>query len=342
LFQPLRTVVVPYANFWPMQRNLTGGNLTVPCPPVPNRQRIDWWHRQTGYSEYDEAAGAGIKVGVIDTGFGPHGHLNGTPVGAFIDNQFDPNGGADVDEHGTHVAGTIGGRPGQALRFSGMAPGVELFAARVFSGLPGTGAGNPDIAAAIDFLSRDKKCDLINMSLGAPIKSSIIEDAIKDAFERGTLCICAAANSAGPVNFPAAFPDAVAISAAGQLGNAPEGSVSASREPTDQSLFGINHLFFANFSCFGPQIDSIAPGVGIVAPIPERNGFELPYGALDGTSMASPVACGTLARALAKHPNYTSMSRDMHRATLARSVLTSISKSIGLDAIHQGHGIPVE
>lgn len=340
LFQPLFAVAVPYAEFWAVSAPITGGGATIVCPPLPGRQRIDWWHRDTGFPVYDEDAGTGIRVGVIDTGFGPHGHLSGTDEGAFIDNGFDPNGGADIGRHGSHVCGTIAGRPGPALRHAGVAPGVELFSVRVFP--PDAGAANNDIANAIDFLSRERQCDLINMSLGAPVPSLIIGDAIQDARERGTLCVCAAANSAGPVEFPAAFDEAVAISAAGKLGEPPAGTVSAAKTPNDPILFGADQLFLANFSCFGPEINAIAPGVGIIATVPERHGLPLPYAALDGTSMASPIATGTLARALAQDAAYLATGRDVTRAAMARFKLQDICRTIGLAPIFQGDGIPFD
>lgn len=340
LYQPLLCIVVPYDGYWAVQAALSGTTTRIVCPPLPSNQRIDWWHRDTGLTTYDEGAGEGIRVGVIDTGFGPHGHLRGADEGAFIDNAYDPSGGVDVDRHGSHVCGTIAGRPGEALVHAGVAPGVTLHSVRVFP--QDAGASNVDIANAIDFLSRERQCDLINMSLGAPSPSFVIQDAIQDALERGTLCICAAANSSGPVEYPAAFPQAVAISAAGKLGQAPVGSVSAAKLPNDPDLFGLNQLFFANFSCFGPEIDAIAPGVGIIAAVPERHGRTTPYAALDGTSMASPTACGVLARALSGNADYRAMPQDLNRTAMARAVLGSLCASIGLPAINQGAGMPVK
>ncbi len=336
-FQPIFVIVSPYAGFWAVQSHFTG-DATFDCPPLPSNRRIDWWHRDTGLSSFDSNAGAGIRVGVIDTGFGPHPHLTGVDEGAFIENDFDPNGGADVDIHGSHVCGTIAGNPGGTLQHAGVAPGVELFSARVFP--PNVGAANIDIANAIDFLSRERECDLINMSLGAAVGSALIQDAIQDAEERGTLCVCAAANSSGPVEFPAAFPEAVAISAAGKIGAAPLGSVSADTLPDDPALIGRDGHYFANFSCFGPEVDAIAPGVGIVATVPERHGLVAPYAALDGTSMATPVATGVLARALSEFPNYLDLPRDHTRAATARATLQNISHSIGLPRDFEGFGMP--
>ncbi len=336
-FQPIFVIVSPYADFWPMQSAFTGDTV-FNCPPLPGNRRIEWWHRDTGFSSFDPEAGKGIRVGVIDTGFGPHPDLTGIDEGAFIDNTFDPDAGADVDVHGSHVCGTIAGNPGDDLRLAGVAPGVELLSVRVFP--PNGGALNIDIANAIDFLSRDRQCDLINMSLGSPVSSELIQDAIQDAAERGTLCICAAGNSSGDVGYPAAEPEAVAISAAGKIGEAPLGSLAADTLPDDPEMFGRDGLYLSNFSCFGPEIEAIAPGVGIVSTVPARFGSTTPYAALSGTSMAAPVTTGTLSRALAKDDVYMNLPRDLTRAETARTKLEQICQSIGLHSDFQGHGMP--
>jgi subtilisin len=41
--------------------------------------------------------------------------------------------------------------------------------------------------------------------------SMILHDTILDAGDRGTLCICAAGNYGGPVRYPAAFAECVAV-----------------------------------------------------------------------------------------------------------------------------------
>ncbi len=335
--QPLACIVSPYEGFWARQAAVTGPKTTVVCDRLPGNRRIDWWHRAVGVHSFATDAGDGITVGVIDTGFGPHPHLVGTDHGAFINNQHDPADGADVDVHGSHVAGSIGGRPGGQLVHAGVAPGVDLHSARVFP--LGAGAANIDIANAIDHLSR-AGADLINMSLGAPVKSELVQDAVQDA-ERGTLCLCAAANDGGPpVNFPAALPETVAISAAGKIGTAPPTSVSGNQMPQEPPKIGLDGFFLARFSNFGPEIDAISPGVGIIATVPERNGFDAPYSALDGTSMATPVACGALARMLAKSTAYMVLPRNIHRTNLARHILNQICVTVGLDPDFQGHGMP--
>ncbi len=334
-------LVVPVGGFWTMIARGLAVGLPIECPPLPADGPIGWWHQVLGLNADDADRGAGIRVGVIDTGVGPHPSLtHANLAGAFIDGDHHPGAETrDVDSHGTHVAGTIGARPTNAGHYAGIAPNCDLFAARVFPG-PDRGASNADIANAIDELSRVHAVDLVNMSLGAAIASEVVHDAIVDAFERGTLCICAAGNEAGPVSYPAAFPEAVAVSALGLAGWGPPGSLAATRLPLETDRFGRQNLYLANFSCFGPQIASAAPGVGVIAPVPNPFGQDALHGSMDGTSMACPVACGALAAILSADASYQDLPRDSGRAQAARSLLLARLRDIGLHANYQGRGVP--
>ena len=215
---------------------------------------------------------------------------------------------------------------------------MDLVSARVFPA--GRGANQGDIALAIDHLSRHWRADLINLSLGAPVGSELEHDAILDALERGTLCVCAAGNSNGAVEYPAAFDEVIAVSALGLEGWGPDGSLTSTRYPTQADRYGLGQLYLANFSCFGPEIDCCAPGVGILATVPERFGLRAPIGAMDGTSMASPAACATLAAILSNDTDYRSLPRDLTRAERARSLLRQGCVDVGLAAHYQGRGMP--
>jgi subtilisin len=193
---------------------------------------------------------------------------------------------------------------------------------------------------AIDELSKTHQVDLINMSLGAEQGSRIELDAIQDALERGTLCVCAAGNESGAVAYPAAFSETVAISALGQLGWAPEGTLAAGKLPEQTDKFGDEGLYLANFSCFGPEITATAPGVGYISTVPEQHGLSAPYAAMDGTSMASPAACGALAVLLSQDTAYQTMPRDETRAEMARTILRRRCQDIGLEPDYQGRGVP--
>jgi subtilisin family serine protease len=329
----------PPGGFWGVLLRGPGNTVEIDCPALPQDGPLAWWHSLAGVDRFRETRGKGIRVGVIDTGVGPHAALGHVErIGAFIGGEvMGPEGAGDVDSHGSHVCGIIGARPASTGGYAGIAPGADLLSARVFP--PGEGANQADIVNAIEALSRDHRVDLINMSLGAPVASEIEQDGIIDALERGTLCICAAANSNGPVEYPAAFPECVAVSALGLLGWGPPESVAASRVPTQADRFAQDNLYLANFSCFGPEIDGAAPGVGIISTVPERYGLTAPYAAFDGTSMASPVACGTLAAVLAESDAYLKTSRDQTRAALARQLLHDHCRDIGLAVIYQGRGV---
>ncbi len=338
-WRPAAAVVVPAGGFWSFIVRKPGDGTTVDLPALPEADKnLGWWHEVLRVDHFQKSRGKDIKVGVIDTGCGPHPCLSHvTDAGAFINGDVQPGQGADVDSHGSHVCGIIGAIPLSAGQYGGLAPGADLFIGRVFSG-PDSGADQGDIVNAIDELSRNRQVDLINMSLGAKRASQIEQDAIQDALERGTLCICAAGNSDGPVEYPGAFPQVVGVSALGLEGWGPAGSLAASRLPEDADRFGSDHLYLGNFSCFGKEIACAGPGVGIISTVPAR-GLKAPYAAMDGTSMASPAVCGTLAAILSGSGEYKALPHDLTRAQMARQLLVASCRSIGLNATFQGVGV---
>jgi hypothetical protein len=178
-FSPAAVVAVPRESFWTVVRRAPDPNITIYCPPLPKNGPGAWWHKALGItSPGDPQLGHGIKIGVIDTGCGPNRALSHvTRVGAFIDGvRYGAGDAADVEGHGSHTAGIIGARPINSGDYAGIAPGAELFAGRVFP--KGDGATQANIADAIDVLSRDVGCDLLNLSLGSTERSAITEDAI--------------------------------------------------------------------------------------------------------------------------------------------------------------------
>lgn len=339
-WQVAAAVISPVGGFW---RKLVRGprdGQTVILRRLPAGGRTAWWHRLHGVNVYNANIGQGVRVGVADTGLGPHPNVaHAEDQGAFIDGGHHGTAGADVDSHGTHVAGIIGARPIAPDELAGIAPGASLYTARVFP--PGMGANQGDIANAIDHLSSVNQCDLINLSLGSTQGSEIERDAIIDALERGTICVCAAANDGvEPVNYPAKFDETIAISAIGFNGWAPDGSISALNYPEVPDKYGIDGYFLASFSNFGYALTGAGGGVGIISTVPERFGYTAPYAVMDGTSMASPAACGALAGHLSKRADYLAMPRDITRAQKARAIFRESARDIGLDDKYQGRGVP--
>ena len=125
--------------------------------------------------------GAGVRVGIIDTGIlWSHPEFSGqVPFGFdFVGDAYDAGDpandvpvpypgpgtrefGGDCNGHGTHVAGIVGAG---GAEITGVAPGVELAAYRVFGC---SGSSNSDvILAAIEQAFADGM-DVVNLSLGS-------------------------------------------------------------------------------------------------------------------------------------------------------------------------------
>lgn len=172
-------------------------------------------------------AGAGIKVGIIDSGIDQtHPFLTDasllmpddfpicdidancklTSPKVIVARAYPQNGTTSalaVNPHGTHVSGTVAGvsgtvAPVATTALSGVAPKAYLGNYNVFPGST-KGAQEPDIIAALD----DAVCDgmnVVNMSLGGPVQlpgSDPLEDAVNSTVDAGLVAAVAAGNS-GP------------------------------------------------------------------------------------------------------------------------------------------------
>ena len=79
-------LVYPAGGFWSVLVRGPRDGDTIDCPPLPAAGPLAWWHETMGIDAYLDSRGAGVKVGVIDTGVGPHPNLgHATDIGAFID-----------------------------------------------------------------------------------------------------------------------------------------------------------------------------------------------------------------------------------------------------------------
>src|SRR5258708_28231715 len=69
-----------------------------------------------------------------------------------------------------------------------------------------------NVAEGIRFAA-DEGAQVINLSLGGPIRSRILEDAVNHALRKGVVVVAAAGNSGKKVGWPAAYRDVLAVSA---------------------------------------------------------------------------------------------------------------------------------
>ena len=112
---------------------------------------------------------------------------------------------------------------------------------------------------------------ILNLSLGGDGDSVVLHDAVKNAVAKGAVVVVAAGNSGDDVTqYPAAYPEAVAVAA------------------TDSSGA------LTDFSSYGSWVDVAAPGWGILSTgIPDSSGNDYFYG--DGTSFSAPIVSGVVA-----------------------------------------------
>jgi len=342
LWAPAGLIVEPKSGFWGRWLTQLASELNIPVEPLPKSGPLAWWHQVIGTVVPSAHRGEGIRIGVVDTGVGPHPYLDHVKsAGAFINGALDStaNAGIDIDEHGTHVCGIIGARPTQGSDdFGGIAQAAEVTCMRVFS--TGGGANQGDIAAAIETLSTEHDVHLINLSLGSNVPSVIEQDAIRTAADEGAICVAAAGNGFSQlVNYPAAYPETVAVGALGYMGASPPGTLASRAIPSDRARFHPAGLFVANFSNSGAELACTAPGVGIISTVPSRPEVAAPYAESSGTSMAAPIVCAALATLLSQDNNYRRLERGVERAQRASLVLAATLRSLNLSPLLVGRGI---
>jgi subtilisin len=334
-FIPISVIVDPLSDCWSsVGWTVVSSPVVIACETLPGGP-IAWWHEAVGVRDYDLSRGAGIRVGVIDTGIAdheclPHVKSIGSYLGGELKDYYLAN-----PRHGTHVSGLIGARPLHADQFCGVAPGVELFFAAVFNAQEK--ANQLDIANAIDVLASVHSVDLINLSLGSKIPSDILRDAIADALTQGTLSVCAAGNEGGDLMFPAAWPETISVAAIGRAGWGAADSVARHYSRVEPHRLSELGFFSPKFSSWGNPQMVVAPGVGIISTVPSVRGKGR-YGEMSGTSMASPIACGTIAASLSLCPEFRTENAAWRVARSYKCL--DKCQTAGLDPSLQGKGIP--
>ena len=289
----------------------------------------------TLYANVSPDAGDGVTVGVIDSGVdGTHPDLSLAGGAAFVTSEQDAGGPGPATtngEHGTHVAGIIASRGSQNPQppqirpgKRGIAPKTKLYSYRVFPNAGG-GADNYDITRAIDQGVADG-CDFLNLSLGSPSPEPLVEEAIKSAFDQGTLCIVAAGNdNRASVSYPAAWDISVAVSSAGRRGTYPPDSNEMLDEVAPYAKANPD-VYISAFSNVGPPIDFAGPGEGIVSTLPGGD-----YGVMSGTSMACPAVTGVACALLSANPTILNMPRDRNRSLAMMLMLNKAARLMGFD-----------
>jgi len=196
------------------------------------------------------------RVAIGDTGVNAS-HPDLAPALAYSESETDAAAG-DTQGHGTAVAGVIGAVPGNGIGVAGTAPDARLSMFKVDD--------SQDIiscaAVANAIVRAVGRADVVNLSLGGPSPCSAMQQAIATAKAADVLVVASAGNDGDTVKqYPAAFPDVVAV---------------AATDPDDS---------LSSFSSRGADwVDIAAPGSDI-ATTTNTGG----YAYFSGTSFSGPI-----------------------------------------------------
>jgi subtilisin family serine protease len=328
-----KVIVLPRAGFWSRlwKHVEVASTLVLRVSPLPVGG-FDWGHRATEAATVQERyLGRGVKIAIIDSGIAPHRSLDVAGGRNFIVGEAADAWHDDMDGHGTHCAGVIAAVQQEASVW-GYVPQASLYALRVFGGADGGGYAS-DIRDAVKW-AMQTECDIISMSLGGSTPSHFLSRAIEDASNAGVLCVAAAGNTSGPVDYPARCGTVVAVTAIGKVGTYPRNSLHGEARSRIRSA---NRAYFlASFSNRGDEVSFCAPGVAITSTLPPNT-----FAAWDGTSMACPHIAGIAALALDASPEINKARRDAERTLRLLERVQGLSIDLGMARMYQGAGLPL-
>ena len=193
-------------------------------------------------SIWQYSKGEGVKIAVLDSGADlthPDLKYNLLPGINLVTANYPPY---DDNCHGSHVSGIIAGTD-SGNGVVGISPRAKVMPVKV---LNGAGAGTMDKVVACIRWAIDNGADIISMSLGTRNPLEEVRLAIVEAAAKGIVTFCAGGNagSTKQLLYPAAYSETISI------GAIDENSIRA------------------NFSCTGPNLDFVAPGVNIYSTVP--------------------------------------------------------------------------
>jgi subtilisin family serine protease len=214
-----------------------------------------------------------------------------TIVGDNYDDANDRNYGNNEVEgpdamHGTHVSGIVGAIRNNNVGIDGICENVKIMVLRA---VPDGDERDKDVANAIIY-AVNNGAKVINMSFGKQYvyNKKAVDEAIKYAMSKDVLLVHGAGNDALNCDIVTVYPNDQMM----------DNSVVSNFLNVGANDITGNTASFSNYG--KKNVDVFAPGVQIYSTMTDYT-----YKYLDGTSMASPAACGVAALIRSYYPNLT-------------------------------------
>ncbi len=257
----------------------SGQEVGPPSSPQSGENRADIKAREA----WEETLGSeDVIIAVLDTGVDfNHPDLDDKLLSTgydFVNDDPDPT---DDHGHGTHISGIAAAETDNGEGIAGVAWDCKILPIKI-----GDSSGIilvSDEIMGINWAVQNG-ADVINLSIGGPGESQPERDAIRDAYNNGVVVVAAAGNVGAATEYPAAYPECMAVAAT----NSSDERVTFVNTATEISPWESN---------YGPEIDVAAPGDNIFSLYPTNlvSFPELPYAWASGTSASTPHVAGLAA-----------------------------------------------
>mmetsp|Transcript_38905 Transcript_38905/g.90506 ORF Transcript_38905/g.90506 Transcript_38905/m.90506 type:complete len:390 (-) Transcript_38905:273-1442(-) len=273
------------------------------------------------YAPMGDETGSDVYAYILDTGVRTnHTEFEGRATwGTNTIDDFDEDSGG----HGTHVAGTVGGKT------YGVAKNVNLVSVKV---LTNRGGSSKSVIGGLEWVMGDAsgKKAVANLSLGGG-KAFSIDLALKNLRDVGVLSVVAAGNDSDDAcNYsPARGRRAITVGSVGIA--SPEAGKNTITEGAEEDIR-------SSFSNYGECVDIFAPGENIESASHASDSGAIIF---QGTSMASPHVAGAIAIHLENGASPVEAEEHLYEQSTKDKVVDKKFRSPNR-LLYIGHGTPCE